>query len=344
MTALTYKGMQYESGAGESVLDTLLRNKIDIPYSCKAGACNICMMVGDEKELISHATHGIKNTLVEQGHFLACQCVVTDPITVHEAEDVSVFCQAIVNDKDFLSDKVCRLRLHPAIGLYYRAGQYINIRMPNGQIRSYSLASLPTEDDYLELHIKRMDGGLMSNWLLDEVQQGDTLEIQGAYGDCYYLSEDQDCDIVMIGTGTGLAPLVGILRDAITSGHKGQIKLYHGEREASGLYFDTELKALSAAHSNIHYFPCASEDADNSEQAIHSGRAADYAFASNKNLAGNLVYLCGSPQMVKSARKMAYLAGASMKQIYSDPFVTKDIRQTSDQKSPIDKSVERRHN
>jgi len=131
----------------------------------------------------------------------------------------------------------------------------INIRMPNVKISSYSLASLPSQDDYLELHIKRMNGGVMSNWLFDDIQQGHTLEIQCDFGNCYYLSEDQDCDRVMIGTGTGLLPHVGILRDAIASRHKGQIKLCHGEREPPGLYFDTELKALSATYSNIHYFP-----------------------------------------------------------------------------------------
>lgn len=326
MITITYQGLNYEAKADESVLDTLLRHNIDIPYSCHAGVCNTCVMVCDGNEVPDNATRGLKDTLVDQGYFLACQYVPLESVTVRKAEQFGLFCQTMVLEKTVLSEHVCRLRLQPAADLYYRAGQYINLRMPNGEIRSYSLASLPKQDDFLELHIKRMPDGLVSNWLFDEVQQGDTLDIQGAFGDCYYLPKSPDSNILMIGTGTGLAPLIGILRDAITSGHTGQIRLYHGDRNSDGLYLDDDLRQLAATYQNIHYTPCVSSLGEHDKQDVFQGRATDRAFADNKDLKNSLVFLCGSPEMVKSARKLAYLNGADMKNIYADPFVSKELR------------------
>ena len=335
MTIITYQDVLYESKANESVLDTLLRHNIDIPYACKAGVCSACVMVADGEKLSCNATLGLKETLVEQGYFLSCQCIPSAPITVRKADDFGLFSQAVVIQRDSLSEDVCRLRLHTATDLYYRAGQYINIRGPENQIRSYSLASVPTQDNYLELHIKRMPNGVVSNWLFDEIKLGSTLEIQGAFGDCYYLPNNPDNDILMIATGTGLAPLLGILRDALASGHKGQIKLYHGDREPSDLYLHDDLHAFANAYANVQYIPCVSAStAENSDDDIFKGRAADCAFADNKDLKGQSVYLCGSPEMVKSSKKMAYLAGADMKHIYADPFITKDLREDKTQTSP----------
>lgn len=328
MAVISYQGEQYVAKADESVLDTLLRHKIDIPYSCHAGVCHACIMVNDSIKTPCEANHGLRDTMIEQGYILACQCNPTEAISVKLAGEYEIFADAIIIEKNMLSDNVCQLKLHTAIDLYYRAGQYINLRAPDGQIRSYSLASLPSYDDHIELHIKRMLNGEVSHWLYDDVQQGDTLEIQGAYGDCFYLSHHSDRDIVMIATGTGLAPLIGILRDALAHGHQGNIKLYHGDRNSQDLYLDDELRSLAEQHQNLDYFPCVSSiDSQNDTQYFH-GRASDLAFSQNKDLKNVCIYLCGSPEMVKSAQKMAYLNGAALKHIYADPFITKELRQT----------------
>jgi len=326
LATINYQNEQYESIADESVLDTLLRHNIDIPFSCNAGVCHCCIMVSDSINYPNEANLGLKDTLIEQGYILSCQCKPTDTISVKLAEQYEIFAKALVIEKKMLSDNVCQLKLHSAVNLYYRAGQYINVRMNNTQIRSYSLASLPTQDDFLELHIKRMPGGIVSNWLCDEIRQGDTIEIQGAYGDCFYLKKHADRDIVMIATGTGLAPLFGIVREAIIHGHHGDIKLYHGEREQQDLYLDTELRLMAEQHQNFSYFPCVSNSDSNNDKHIFHSRASELAFTQNKNLANCVLYLCGSPEMVSSARKQAYLNGADIKNIYADPFISKELR------------------
>lgn len=322
MALITYQDVLYESKTDESVLDALLRHNVDINHICKVGACHACVMIVDEGAPPVEATSGLKENQIEQGCVLSCQCIPSEALVVRNTDDFGSFISAKVIKKDFLADDICRLQLEA--DLDYRAGQFVNIKGPNNQIRSYSLASLASEDDFLELHIKRVNDGIVSNWLIDDIALNNTIEIQGPVGDCFYPSNNTDTDILMISTGTGLAPLVGILRDAIANGHKGQIKLYHGDREPDGLYLDDELKQLVSKHHNIHYIPCVSSVTADIDEGITRSRASDQAFADNTDLNKHLVYLCGSPNMVKDATRAARTAGADKQSIYADPFVSND--------------------
>lgn len=326
MPIITYKNNHYETETDESVLDALLRHNIDIPYACKAGVCHVCVMHCQLGLLPSGSTVGLKGSEVAQGNFLACQCIPVENLGISDAGEFALFSQAKVIANVYLSDEVCRIKLRTAPNLNYRAGQFINLRMPAGEIRSYSLASLPSQDDFLELHIKRMLNGVVSNWLFDQVQSGDTLDIQGPFGDCFYMHEKFESEILMIGTGTGVGPLIGILREAIENGHKDQISLYHGENHAEGLYLDNELREIIAPHPNIQYFPCALSTGVTEIEGIFQGKASDLAFMDNLNLAESLIYLCGSPAMVEESSKQAQSNGAELSQIYTDTFVTKDLR------------------
>ncbi len=326
LSVVTYKDSRYEADQDESVLDVLLRHNVDIPFACKAGVCHVCVMRCQQGDLPATSIEGLKDSEVAHDYFLSCQCVPEGNLNVSDVDEYGIFTQAKVISKDYPSGEVCRIKLRTATDLYYRAGQFINLRMPVGEIRSYSLASLPTQDDFLELHIKRMHNGVVSNWLYEKVQTGDTLEIQGPFGDCYYMPGNIEKDMLMIGTGTGIAPLAGILREAIESGHRGLINLYHGERDPSGLYLNSELSELVARHSNIQYFPCADSSGDLDMTDIHHGRASEVAFANSPNLNGCSIYLCGSPSMVDESSNQAQLNGADLNNIYADSFVTKDLR------------------
>ena len=174
--------------------------------------------------------------------------------------------------------------LRPSTPLYYRAGQFINIRREDGVVRSYSMASVPRLDQELELHVKRMPNGQMSNWLCDQVKPCDGVDLQGPNGDCFYDPALRDKKLLMIGTGTGLAPLLGIVRDALDAGHSDDIYLYHGSREADGLYLADEVSALDAASANFHFVSCISGDGET--MGFRSGRADVAAFGDHPDLQG----------------------------------------------------------
>lgn len=322
--ALRFEGAAYVIARSETVLQTLLRHGVAAPHSCAVGVCQVCLLrsVGDAPPVA--AQQGLRDTLRHQGYFLACQCPSVEGMDLMLPRESEVFGRAVVSAKESLSADLCRLWLTPATDLYYHPGQFLNLRRGDGLMRSYSIASVPREDSALELHIQRRQNGAMSQWIIDALQVGDAVEIQGPNGVCFYLPGEQ-APLLLIGTGTGLAPLLGIARDALTSGHQGPIFLYHGSHGAAGLYRRPQLAQLAMQHANFHAVFCAS--GPEVESDCIAGRAHDIAFARHTDLSGFRVYLCGAPAMVHAAKKTAYLQGARMQDIHADPFENKDLRQ-----------------
>lgn len=319
-----FKDECYQGKDKESLLDTFLRHKIPIPHMCKTGVCSTCLLRCDHGEVGDKAIKGLNKALIAQGYFLSCQCYPEEEIYVAEVDDYGLFGRARVLDKTMLSPAVCRLRLQSAIPLYYRAGQYINLRNPQGIIRSYSLASVPTRDDFLELHVKRMPGGALSSWIIDRVSVGDGIDFQGPNGLCFYDPDNPHSRLLLVGTGAGLAPLAGITRDALHSGHRGDIHLYHGEKDSPSLYLHTYLTELQQRFDNFHYFPCLDEESASGQAGVYYGKVLDVALSGIKDYQS--VYLCGSPTMVREGQKLAYLHGLPQANIHIEPFETRDLR------------------
>lgn len=321
MPVIRYQGADYPCREQETVLECLERHGVSIPSSCRSGVCQTCLMRALEGAVPATAQQGLKDTLQAQSYFLACVCRPQGDLTVALAgDDVTHRIPATVVGKDALAPEIVRLRLSTAAAFDYHPGQFINLARPGGLVRSYSLASHPAQDGaLLELHVRHIPGGQMSGWICDDVRPGQAVTVEGPLGDCYYLPGAPEQGMLLIGTGTGLAPLWGIVRDALAQGHTGPIHLYHGSYQASGLYLVEELRALARRHENFFYTPCVDEGEAGSIFSI--GRADQLALAALPQLKGWRVYLCGHPEMVASVKKKAFLAGASLSDIYADPFV-----------------------
>jgi NAD(P)H-flavin reductase len=318
VTKINYQGKSYICREGETVLHVFMRNSVTVPFSCGNGVCHVCLQRCESGDVPDDAQKGLRETLKRQGYFLPCKCVPVDDMKIVPPRQADLFSHAVVYKKELLASDVCRLLLEPATQLYYHAGQFINIRGEGGEARSYSLASVPREDYFLEIHVKRVPNGTMSNWIFDELQENDELEIQGATGNCYYVSGTQEQPLLLIGTGTGLSPLVGIARDALISGHTGPIYLYLGSHNSEGLYFQNDLKELAERYQNFHPVFCVS--GDDVPAGFRAGRANEVALSDHSDLAGWQVYLCGQPEMVEGARQAVLNAGANELEVHADPF------------------------
>lgn len=324
MAEITYEGRIYTCREGESILDAFLRQGVNLPFSCRNGVCQVCLQRKVSGELPDGAQKGLKPSLAEKGYFLPCVCRPVKDMEFAAPSDDDLYFPAMVADREPLAGDVFLIRLEPSRELNYRSGQFIKLRRADGVTRSYSLASVPGEDYYLELHVKRMKNGAMSNWLIDELEVGAEIEIQGPNGDCVYAPQSLTQDLLLIGTGTGLAPLAGIVRTALASGHTGQIHLYHGSSTRAGLYQVEALKALARQVPNFHYVPCLSREVAPGD--ARPGRADELAFAQHPNLDGWRVHLAGNPDMVATARARAAAAGAAAADIVADAFVLRDLR------------------
>jgi len=324
MVNITYQDKVYRCRKGESVLDAALRQGVNLQFSCRNGVCQVCLQRAVKGELPKASQKGIKEKLRARGYFMPCVCRPRSDIEFESPVADDLYFTATVAAKERLSQHIYRIVLEPSLALDYHAGQFINLKHPDGTTRSYSLASVADEDYYLELHIQRMPNGVMSNWLIDALEVGSEIEMQGPNGNCFYQPASIDQNLLLIATGSGLAPLVGILRTALAAGHSGQIYLYHGSRLAQGLYLVNSLHELSRQHANFHYLPCVSGAVD--AEQYHHGRADDVAFAQHEFLAGWCVHLAGNPDMVASAAARAATAGADDGLIFADSFVLKELR------------------
>jgi NAD(P)H-flavin reductase/ferredoxin len=324
VATLRFDGGEIPCTGDTTVLDALLEAEQPVAFSCKTGMCLTCLLQATEGSVPEKSQKGVKDTLTAQGYFLPCVCIPEEDLELASPNDADLFSRAVVTGKEMLSPNICRIVMEPATPLYYRAGQFLNLRRDDGLMRSYSLASVPHLDRQLEFHIKRLPRGKMSNWICDELATGDSLDIQGPNGPCFYLPDRKQGNMLLIGNGSGLAPLIGIARDALHTGHAGDIHLYHGSRHVTGTYLHGELLELESEFVNFHYAPCLSRDEP--PAGYRAGRAEVTAIADFPDLKDWRVYLCGYPPMVKSARQKSYLAGAAMGDIYADPFDLRDLR------------------
>ncbi|WP_455223203.1 FAD-binding oxidoreductase [Kaarinaea lacus] len=322
MAIVTFENQQYEVESGESVLKGLQRHGVSIPSSCCSGICQTCLLLAVKGEIPAEAQKGLKPTLQKQNYFLACICKPEVNIEISlPGDEVRHRMPVRVVEKEFLNADVFRLRLVCEEPFEYFPGQFIHMYHPDGLVRSYSIASIP-EDKILEFHIRHLPDGQMTTWLRNQVNIDDKLEIEGPLGDCFYLEGNEQQSLLMIGTGTGLAPLYGIIRDALRKGHQGPIHLYHGSHQLEGLYLVEELKNLTEQYSNFHYTPCISGGVASGGYA--EGRANEVALKHHPDLKDWKVYLCGHPDMVANTKRKAFLAGASLNDIYSDPYILSD--------------------
>jgi len=328
MTEINFAGERHALAPDETVLECLERAAHALPFSCRNGACLTCMMRVRAGALPEAAQAGLREGQKQQGYFLPCVCRPDADLEIEAPADAELFGRAMVSEITHLSASICRLRLRTATPLFYHAGQFINLRRGDGLVRSYSLASVPRLEDILELHVKRLGGGKMSNWIYNDLAVGEPLDIHGPNGDCYYIGGEPDRPLLLIGNGSGLAPLYGIIRDALADGHAGPIHLYHGSRTAKGLYYGDELQALAREYRHFHYLPCLSGNVEEAgpEPGVQRGRADAVAFAEHPDLSGWRVYLCGYPPMVRTAKKQAFLAGAALRDILTDSFEMQDLR------------------
>lgn len=322
MTTVIYDAQAINVTEEETLLQTLLNAGYLIPNSCHAGACQSCLMQAIEGEPPPEAQQGLKATQQKSGYFLACQCFPVADMTVALPGKSDRYSTQVSNIMHISGD-VLRLRLKAIAGFNYRAGQFVNLIRDDGLTRSYSLASVPAIDEALEFHIRILPNGPFSQWADEALFDGDSLEIQGPLGECFYAGGDPQQPLLMACTGTGLAPLYGIVRDALQQGHQGEIHLYAGSPDLAGLYLVQELQALAAQYPQFHYHPVVLETGDartSTPDGLQVGDLNALIKSAHPDLKGFGVYLCGSESRVNSLRKQCFLSGAATKDIHYDLF------------------------
>jgi CDP-4-dehydro-6-deoxyglucose reductase, E3 len=318
MAELSCDGQRIALLPNENVLDALRRASIEVPSSCRAGACQSCLVQVTRGEVPERAQLGLKESLRAQGFVLACQAVPQGDLEVSVSGARALEISAEICAVDRLSQDVLRVRLLPASSLGYRPGQFLTLVRGDGLARAYSIASRPQEGDALELHVRVLPGGSMSRWLSEAGALGASVRLRGPSGECFYTAGNPEQPLVLAGVGSGLAPLWGIARDALAAGHAGPIELWHGARDASGLYLREELRELQAAHKNFTYHPCALEGETHD---VRVGRLDELLLQTITAPPRARFFLCGDAPLVQGLRRALFLRGAPLREIFADAFL-----------------------
>lgn len=324
MSDIIFEDRAYSREPGESVLDALNRQGCEIASGCRAGVCQACVLLMDEREIARGCQQGLSAAQKKLNHFLACQCRPEGTVHVRRPANAGVRTSGILRRREQLAPDIYRLFI--AAQLDYQPGQYVTILKDTLSGRSYSLASHPEEnvmaENLLELHVKYHEGGELSPWLCRDLQPGQSLSLLGPMGNCIYSGNPRQ-PLLLAGIGTGLAPVLGVLKDALHHRHRAAINVLVGAAEPSGLYCQGQLQELAATHANLQVDFLVQNNRSNQSLGAATRTADIYQYCAGNfpDLKGYGVYLCGAESFVRKMRRQCFMAGAAMTDISADAFI-----------------------
>lgn len=313
-----------QASPGANLLATLRENEIPVSYSCTAGRCGTCRCKVLKGEVADTGREAKITNPGEDQYVLACTSVLTEPCTIeipepdeivtHPARILKATVAAIHEE----THDIVRLLLKSPKPLEFSPGQYAMLQFTPQHIRPYSMAGL-TSDRELEFHVRIVPDGRVSRYIAQELQIGDAVRVSGPLGTAY-LRTKHEGPMLCVAGGTGLAPVLSIVRGALEGGMKNEIHLYFGVRGPRDIYSADRLTQLAEAYSNLHVHIVVA--AGNQSPGLRSGLVTDAVAQDFSSLSGWRAYFCGAPPMVDAASLMARQRGIAAEHIHADAFYT----------------------
>ena len=314
----------FEVQAGESVLDAALRQQVALPHECGFGGCGSCrvrLVAGrvdyDEMPL------ALTPEEVEQGYALACQARPLSDLTISLDAVVKPpseprCCTATVVDVQPLTPEIVHLSLDLSLaeGLVFEPGQYMNLALAPGVHRSFSMASAPN-GQRVDFHVRRIPGGRFTDAQLPQLRPGETLQVEIPLGNFRCHKEDYR-PLLMVATGTGLAPIKSMLESLLDDSDCPPVWLYWGMRSEADLYLDAQIRSWRDRLYEFQYQPVLSR-AD-AQWRGRRGHVQHAVVQDLPDLSEHSIYLCGSPNMINDAKRLFLAHGASLDHLHADGF------------------------
>ena len=309
---------------GANLLEALRGAQVPMSYSCMAGRCGTCRCRVIDGEVLD-AGRAQQNPLDSRDSYvLACQTFLTEPCTIEipEPDEVVVhparIVKATVQTVETLTHDIKRLVLKPAKPIEFSPGQYAQLQFTPEHVRPYSMAGL-AGDGTLEFHVRVVPGGRVSGYIASELKPGDAVRVSGPLGTAY-LRRKHEGPMLCVAGGTGLAPILSILRGAMADGMRNPIHLYFGVRSPRDVYGLDWLYEAQRNHPALKLHVVVTSGGDPREQRC--GLVTEAIAQDHDNLEGWRAYLCGSPPMVEAATVLARNKGIDPARIYADAFYT----------------------
>ena len=322
-------GRTFAVAEGESVLTAALRQGVMLPYSCKNGTCGSCKgrVLRGEVHYPFHPPLALDRADHAEGYALMCQAEPLEDLEIEVREieavrDIEVrLMPARVTEMTLLTPTVMRvwLKLPAAQRLQFLAGQYVDVLLRGGKRRAFSIASSPSHEDAIELHIRHVQGGDFTGYVFDSLKERDIIRLEGPLGNFFVRNDAPDRPLILVGGGTGFAPLKSMVEDLLERGDARGIQLYWGARAHGDLYLDDLPARWAREHRHIRYRRALSEDGSGGLECFE-GQVHEAVLADHRSLSGYDVYLAGPPAMIDAAKTSFLAAGLDKDRLFYDSF------------------------
>ncbi len=335
---LTPSGRAFSVARDETLLAAAIRQGVGLPYGCKDGACGSC-----KSRLISgrviHGAHQLKALSVAEedaGLVLTC-CATPQTDCVIEARSVpgvgefpvlKMPTRVLAIERPAPDVALLRLQLPANQRFQYHAGQYVEFILSGGARRAYSMANAPSRlgsPPAIDLHIRHLPGGLFTDVVFSTLKDKDILRIEGPFGSFLLRNEppDQAKPIILLASGTGLAPIKALIEQLRDSGNRRPAALYWGCRSRVDLYLNAWAEQAAAEMPSLRYVPVLSEPRPGDHWTGRTGLVHQAVMADWPDLSGHQVYACGTPAMVDAAqRDFSALCGLPADEYLADAFTS----------------------
>jgi len=331
-------GIEIEVDEEQTVLRAAFDQGVMLMHGCKEGQCSSCksfLLDGDDVELDKYSTFALPDFEREEGFTLLCRAHVYEDVTIellnYDEEMIrsglpiqEAEAEVVANDPVTHDMRHLVLKLVDTDDFKFFPGQYVDIAVPGtDEVRSFSMANTSArESGQLEFIIKIYPDGLFSHFLDTKVQVGDRLSLTGPFG-VFTLRDAPDTDLIFVGGGAGMAPILCLLRSMAERGINRKAVYYYGARRRADLCFESELRALEQALPDFRYVPALSESAGSEDEwEGETGLITDVVARLAGNLPRTHAYVCGPPPMVEAAVPLLTRLGVPEKHVYFDKFTT----------------------
>lgn len=325
-TTAAINGLAITVQPKETLLQAALRQGIDFPHSCRVGGCAACkckLVNGKVKEL-TEASYILSDADLDQGYILACQSVPTTDVTIEvdiSAQQARRQVQGRVIGQERLTHDITQLRVQLDEALTYKAGQYANLSLATlpGVARSYSFATPMQPEAQVSFFVRKVPGGTFSSQINEQDVVGHAITVDGPLGDFWL--RPTDAPLFLVAGGSGLAPILALLQDALASQSRRPVTLLFGARQARDLYALDQIQALERQWpAAFHFMPVLS--ADDIEPGWTGARGMVIEHIPTHLPVGAQAYLCGPPVMIDAAVPLLKKLGVAPDHIFTDRFTT----------------------
>jgi phenol hydroxylase P5 protein len=318
---------------GQTILDASLRQGVWLPFACGHGTCATCkvQLLEGEVDIGNASPFALMDMERDEGKILAC-CAIPESDLVIEADidvdpDFMGFAiedfEGTVTAIDDLSPTIKGIQLTLDHPIEFQAGQYINLHLPEVEgARAFSIANKPSDNDKVELHVRRVSEGAGTGYIHDQLKVGETLRLSGPYGQ-FFTRKSAPEDLIFIAGGSGLSSPQSMVLELLEQGDSRNITLLQGARNLAELYNRELFEELARQHENFTYVPALDAPLPEDNWTGFTGYVHEAAIAHfDGQFSGHKAYMCGPPPMIDAAITALMRGRLFERDIYMERFLT----------------------